>query len=58
MSSSLAPTIEPTPARSHDIEAERATIGLAIDGRTLCSELARTVELHGDHDALSWNAGG
>jgi long-chain acyl-CoA synthetase len=58
MSSSPASTIEPMQARSRDIEAERATIELAIAGRTLCSELARTVELHGDLEALTWKAGG
>jgi long-chain acyl-CoA synthetase len=58
MSSSPTSTIEPMQARRRDIEAERATIELAIAGRTLCSELARTVELHGDLEALTWKAGG
>ena len=58
MSSSRTSTIEPMRARSRDIEAERAMIELAIAGRTLCSELARTVELHGDLEALTWTVGG
>lgn len=58
MSSSPTSTIEPMQARRRDIEAERATIELAIAGRTLCSELARTVELHGDLEALTWKASG
>ncbi len=43
---------------ARDIEAERVTIDLAINGKTLCSELARTVELHGDLETLRWQAGG
>jgi len=38
---------------ARDIEAERARIDLAINGRTLCSELARTAELTGDREAYT-----
>jgi len=37
-----------------DIAAERAAIDRVIDGRTLCSELARTAARHADVDAMTW----
>src|SRR5919206_24929 len=41
-----------------DIEAERAAIDRVINGRTLCSELARTAARHADLDAIKWKVDG
>src|SRR5919201_3999827 len=43
---------------SRDIEAERAAIDLVVNGKTLCSELARTAARHADLDAMKWKVDG
>jgi long-chain acyl-CoA synthetase len=45
-------------AAHRDIEAERAALASAIDGRTLCSELARTAAEHPSASALEWKVDG
>jgi long-chain acyl-CoA synthetase len=41
-----------------DIEAERTALERAFDGKTLCSELARTASVHAELPMLSWKEGG
>jgi long-chain acyl-CoA synthetase len=43
---------------SRDIQTERAAIDIVINGRTLCSELARTAARHADLDAMKWKSDG
>jgi long-chain acyl-CoA synthetase len=46
------------PLPTRDIEAERSAIDAAINGRTLCSELARTAARHPELDAMRWKVDG